>query len=244
MIKLGKIRKPLLALLATLAIAVATFGVIAAIHKSRKLTDFEYSAFVERSTKIMNFFELIDTDEQQDPSVNQIVYALERLYADTGRQEFSISDIQNVLDSSFIEKIDAESYINEVGNLSVPEYQVFYDKDSKKLSIEKDRLTHQDAIHTPITKYILKSVTKKSTTYIATYDKYVFDDPYQIINRTSLDDTTGEHSVNEYLSGGGTNLSLKELLNETNAPDIREPNNQITVTFSFKNDKLLLEKYE
>jgi hypothetical protein len=91
-----------------------------------------------------------------------------------------------------------------------------------------------------IAKYILVDVKKHKNTYTATYDKYTFDEPYQIISRTSQDDTVGEHSVKDYLDGNGTSLALKELLNENNIKDIKEPDSQITLEFEFKDNQLKL----
>lgn len=223
---------------------ITTICLFAFVPRYKKLTAFEEASFDSQSTKIMNFFELIDTEENIDLEYKYISYAAEYLYADSGKKSYSLDEIQEVIDNNFSDYKDIKSYLSDKENIYIPESQTEYNGESHQIEIKKDELTHKEIIHTPITKYIKTSVQKKGDTFKATYDKYVFDDPYDIIDRTSQDDFEGEHSVKDYLDGPGTNLALKERLNATNAPDIAEPQKQITVYFVLHNDQIIVANYE
>lgn len=213
---------------------------INAVKNRGKLTDFEYQNFVEQSTAIMNFYEELDCDCEANSYEAQIPYAIETLYARDGRDKYSLDEIQSLLNSSLVNTANLSELAQNNYELSIYDKNIFYDTENQSFSLHRELLSHKQVMNKTITKYILVDVKKHKNTYTATYDKYTFDEPYQIISRTSQDDTVGKHSIKDYLDGNGTSLALKELLNENNIKDIKEPDSQITLEFEFIDNQLKL----
>ena len=238
-----KVKKLLLIFGVTILVVVTVLFVISSIKKSQQVTDLELQAFEEKSTKLMNFFEEIDNEERDNPS-KQAVYAFKTLNAESGKKEYSLDEIQQKINASFTNPENIAEYEQSGKSLDTSNTLVFYNDTDKIFSAFMGELSHKEIINTPITKYVLVSVKKQKNNYVANYEKYVFEEPYMIIDRTSQDDTKGEHSVKDYLEGKGTVLALKELVNNTNAKDICEPEKTITVTFHIDNDTLKIAEYK
>lgn len=239
-----KIKKLIPIFITTAIIVVATLSIIASIKKSSQLTDLELQAFAEKSTKLMNFFEEIDNSNDRDEASNQVAYAIESLYAENPKEEYSLDVVQDKITASFVDAKNLENELANNGTFDLSGNQTFYDEQTQTFHNTKSSISHKEITITPITKYVMTSVKKHKQNYIASFEKYVFEEPYMIIDRTSQDDITGEHSVRDYLDGKGTSLALKELVNSTNAKDICEPEKTITVTFRQENGNLKIEKYQ
>lgn len=239
-----KIKKLIPIFIATVIIVVAALSIITGIKKSSQLTDLELQAFTEKSTELMNFFEEIDNPNDRDETSNQVAYAIESLYAENPQEEYSLDTVQNKITASFVDAKNLEDELANNAAFDLSGNQTFYDEQTQTFHNTKSSISHKEIIITPITKYVMTSVKKHQQNYIASFEKYVFEEPYMIIDRTSQDDITGKHSVRDYLDGKGTSLALKELVNSTNAKDICEPEKTITVTFRQENGILKIEKYQ
>jgi hypothetical protein len=214
---------------------------ISLVKNKGKLSDFERQNFIEKSTAIMNFYEELENDGETGNYETQIAYAVETLYAKDGKTTFTLNEIQDFLNSTLTNSTNLTELAEKDYELSNYGKNIFYNSEEKTFTLHRELLSHSQIMNTPITKYILIQVQKNKNTYTATYDKYVFSEPYQIINRTSQDNAIGSHSIKDYLNGNGTSLALKELLNENNVKDIKEPETQITLEFEFKENQLKLK---
>ena len=73
-------------------------------------------------------------------------------------------------------------------------------------------------------------------------DKYVIDNPYTALNRTSQDDIPHEHSINDYLNGHGTPMSIKEVITPENIVDIASESSEVEVVYKLEGNNILFKE--
>lgn len=226
----------------------------------RQLTDLEQISFEEKTHDVANFLELFDPtmqsteenpDDEEEPknedllkceeNAKKISFALQLNYAETKNDELGVNEAIQIVNDHFATQLTGDILQYEGLDFCLNKHQVNFHENDKTFVFHNPYSTKKSVINTPITKYLLKSVQRKNNTYFATYSRYVINNPYAALNRTSQDNTQSKYSVNEYLDGHGTQLSIKELITAENVTDIAESNGEIEVSYVVSEDKVLLE---
>ena len=173
-----------------------------------------------------------------------IAFALNLNYANTESNTISQSELLSILESHISVVPSEDELKNEQLDLELSRVYIRHRPDETNYTLLNQYEDKRVVANTPITKYILKDVKKQNDEFFATYDKYIIETPYKAINRTSQDSTKGEHSINAYLDGHGTPLSIKEIITPENIIDIAEPESELRVIYKFQNNQILFEKID
>ena len=234
-------------LLAIIAMAFLSIVVIFAIKhfSTRKLTELEAVSFNEKTADVVNFLELFEKtsdDSEADMKANIISFALQLNYADTGEFTLSAKKIQNIIDSHISTDLNVSNQVDEDFIQVLVRHNIFYTQETSEFELLNPYSNKRAIAKMPIQKYILKDVSLKDNQYIAIYEKYVIEDPYQALARTSQDDIQGKHSINAYLDGRGTPLSIKEVITNENIQDIAKPDREVEAIYALSNDSILLQE--
>ena len=236
------IPKLAIAVVAVIAIAIATIIAVKSIPTEYPLSDLESLALNEHTKTAINYLEEIDKDNETYTNLTDypldrfIAFALEYNYNENDKTEISAKQIKKLVESIFDITLKTDD-INNVGiSPLLLDKNVTHDPVGKVYSIQPhtDKRIIADI---PITKYIEnKTFTDKDKTiYAVVYDKFTAKSPYDVIPHAS-----GE-GVKDYLDGRGKIKSIKNTITKDNAAEIVAPAKQTTITYVIKNGKILIE---
>lgn len=247
----------LLIVAAIVAVATVTTLILLFSLSPKNLSDLERISFEEKTEDIANFLELFDSEQNQEDyddsdisaediakykkQSQMISFAAQLNHAKTNSNNISIDEVLSIINQHFSDGLTRDDLENnELMRFSSP-YNVSCQKEEDKCSFSNPYSTKKAVVASPIQKYILKSATRKGKEYFAVYTKYTISSPYDALNVTSQQDISSKYSVNDYLEGHGTQLSIKELINSNNISEIAEQEKELTVIYELKDDKIVFK---
>ena len=225
--------------------------VILFIINSNKLTDLERIKIEDNSKDVMLFMEEVETSKDID---RFIAYALEYSYNLNDKDILTAKEIKELIQSKFNVELKEDS-INDVGVTPyLLDKHIAHDPEEKTYSINKKDLTQAAIAKIPVVKYEISKIKKKGKKYIVTYNKYVVENPYEVLNY--YNDMTGKLTDEEkenytpydtsdiynYLTCKGKITSVKEAIDKDNIEKVGKVDKEITVTYIIKDDKLLIDE--
>ena len=233
-----------------LAIVIASIlvvvGIIIFIYNSNhKLTKLEKIKITEFSDKYSNYMDEVELGNDKGKYIN---FAIEYLYNTTDEEEFSLDKVTKVINDTYAINYSDED-IQKIGiSEGMLNKGIVYDseKNSFKYNVSK---TRADIAETTIIKYELKSIKKiNKNKFEAVYDKYVVENPYQILNYfdkhniENEDDKIDTKDIVAYLKGEAKIGVVKDLINKDNIKEFGKIDGNVKVNLVIKNNKLIIDK--
>lgn len=211
-----------------------------------KLTSLEIVKIDEFDAKTSIYMEdYVDTDDEG----KYIIYAISYLTNVNNTNEANVNDVVEVINNTFNEKYDEKKIYSLGITPSMLEKGIVLDDGNRKF-IYNNSKTRQDIANQRITKYLLSDISKRGRNrFILTYNKYVVDDPYKILNyynNLTEEELDKEKSnkVLSYLRGEGNIYKVKDLIDGDSISNFGKKEDSIKVTLIVKDDKLVIDKIE
>ena len=238
-IKIDKKKLPKIAIIAAIII------VIIVILNTLVFSRLERVKINEVNDKLANYLDEVVGNDNEGKYVN---YALEYLYNTSDDKKYSFDEVLDVINDTFA--VDyTEKELEKIGvTVDMANKGIVIDGNNHEY-IYNYQKTRADIANTPIVKYYPKKVKRVSINkYKVTYDKYVVENPYEVLNyyedlnlKKEKDryDTT---DIVEYLKGNKKIGVIKDAINEKNIEKIGKIDGNISVTFIVKNNKVLIKK--
>ena len=231
------------------------------IFSPHKLSELEQISFNEKTQDITYFLDIFDKKdeisdeakaeipkeqieetEKRERLLDTVGFAMQLNYANTGGDELSADEIVDIIKKHLDIDVDSDKMHDEMILQGLSSRYVQYDEEKDKYIFRNPYDVKKVIALTPVTVYLLKSVKSKGGEYYAVYDKYVIDNPYTALNRTSQDDIPHEHSINDYLNGHGTPMSIKEVITPENIVDIASESSEVEVVYKLEGNNILFKE--
>lgn len=205
-----------------------------------KLTKLERVKIDEFDKKTSSFMEeYVDSEDEG----KYIVFSIKYLNNKYNKNEFTIEEIIRTINSTFDLKYNKQKiYKIGITERMLEDGIVF--EDSKGVFKYNDQKTRSDIAKTKVIKYELKKVSKKSKNkFVLTYNKYVVDDPYKVLNYYNDKNDNNKISItSSYLKGERNITSIKSVINKDNIKEFGKIEKSRKVILKIVNKKLLIEK--
>ena len=229
-------------------IAISCFLIF---KKNNKITNLEKIKVEETSLEIADYLD--EVTEHNEEKGKYICFAIEYLYNKLDKNTFTASEVVDVINKYFNEEYD----MNTVFDIGVTPYMadkgIVLDRSNASYTYNKTNV-RSDIAATPIVKYELDSIKKiNNNTFEATFNKYVVEKPYEILNyynnknisnsKAVMSDSTAEAKiVSEYLKGNSKVIEVKKLITKDNISKIGKKDKKITIKYIVKEGNLRIEK--
>ena len=236
-------KKTLIIILISLVVIIAgTILTISIISSTHKLTKLEEIKINEVNDKISNYLEeylLYPEDEGR-----YIIFALEYLYNTTDKTEFSNEEVIDVINNTFSVEYNTETLTNIGITSKMLDKAIEYNSASSTYKYENKR-TQSDIAETSIIKYELTNIKKvKKDKYILTYNKYVIENPHNMLNYYSNQNIEGENYdlsiIRDYIKGTNKIIKVKKWLNTSDIDNFGKKDGSIDIEYIIKDDKLVI----
>lgn len=246
-----KNKKVLLIILSLIVIIILFIFCI----RQYNLTKLEKIKIKEVSNSVENYLdEIILYPDDQGRYIN---FAMEYLYNNTDRDEFSIQEIIDVINDLFELDYD-EKKIIEIGiSPQMLEKGITFDSSAKTFKYAS-KATRLDIANKKIVKYHLTNIKKQGKDkFKVTYEKYVVENPYDIFNyynnsnitKNEIDEITKGDTdkkelkdITEYLKGKEKISVIKDLIDEDNIEKFGKKDGKVSIIYVIKNKKLVIRK--
>lgn len=196
----------------------------------------------EVSNDIMSFMEEIEDVDSKEVD-KYISYALEYSYNFNDKNELTVKEIKDLIESKFTIKLK-EKDIKDIGITPLLlDKNIYHNPEENKYSIDKSNITQPMIAKIPITTYEIDTIERKKDKYIITYDKYVVSNPYEVLNYYNDNNIDSKQSkkIMDYLTCKGKITSVKEAINKDNITKVGKIKESVIVTYILKKDKLLVD---
>ena len=183
--------------------------------------------------------EYVDSEDEG----KYIVFSIKYLNNKYNKNEFTIEEVIRTINSTFDLKYNKQKiYKIGITERMLEDGIVF--EDSKGVFKYNDQKTRSDIAKTKVIKYELKKVSKKSKNkFVLTYNKYVVDNPYKVLNfYYDKIDTNKINVTSSYLKGERNITSIKSVINKDNIKEFGKIEKSRKVILKIVNKKLLIEK--
>lgn len=227
--------------------------IVTIIIFSHHLNDLELAQIRSTSDDVMTYIEQI-TDSENEENDRYIAYALTYAQNENNVTELTAEEIKTITQNHF----NIELTVEDINNIGVTPYlfdkQIYHQAEDNKYLINTESMTQAQIARIPITKYIIQDIQKSGNNYIVEYQKYIVDNPYEILNyyakrkEQASQDGVEYHDDSDliaaYLTGKGKIKDIKKFVTSENVEQIARKENKLKVTYIVKNDKLLVDKIE
>lgn len=213
--------------------------IIIMIINSKKVTDLEKAKIIEMSSQVENYLdEIIDTGDEG----KYVNFAIEYLYNNTDKKEYSIEEIIDVINKYF-DISYTEDKLLEIGiSEKMLNKGIVYNSGNKTFKYNYSK-TGNDIADTPLVKYSVNKIKKiNSSKFIVVYDKYVVEKPYEVLNyyNNNEDIKYDTGLIKSYLKGEGKIKDIKNAIDKDNIKTVGKIDGSKKVTYNIKKDKLLI----
>ena len=211
---------------------------------NRRLSGLEKIKIDEFNSEISDYLdEVVDTDDKG----KYISFAVKYLSDKNNKNSFSDDEVLKTINKYFnvnykikdLEKIGITNKMAEEGiTHDINEYNY------------NNVMTKKDISNKKIIKYSQNSVGKSFTNnFVATFDKLVVDNPYDVLNYySSLNQNTDAiidtKDLNKYLNGEGTIKDIKKYIISDTIKEYGKEDGEIKITYIIKDNKLLIDNLD
>ena len=202
-----------------------------------KLTNLEKVKINDINNEVINY---IDEIYEYDDSGKYISFAIEYLYNENNKKEYSEEEIINTIKRFFNRNYTLE----DIRNIGITDRMA---NKGISYSIDKylydNKLTKQEIANKVLYKYSINKIKKiNSKKFIVKYDRYVVNNPYELLNyydKKNIDSKDKYDTANiiKYLNGAGKVKYIKDSINKDNT----KINGNIEITYIVKDNKLLID---
>lgn len=238
--------KKFIAILIAIIVLIIALVIIFAMN-SKKLTNLEKIKIEETCNSISNYLDEIYLYD--DDNGKYINFAAEYLYNEKGKEEFSMTELLEVINNTFDINYNEEE-ISKIGISSrMLDKNIIYDSTSNLFKYKNNK-TQSDIANTPIVKYELKKMKKvNKKKFEVILEKYVVENPYEVLNyfndyNMKQTDTSKRYNTDDivkYLKGKENIKVIKDLVNRDNINDFGKIDGEVKITFVIKDDKLKIK---
>lgn len=174
-----------------------------------------------------------------------ISYAIEYLNSKYNKNEYSVDEVIDIINSTFNVSYTKQK-IYKIGiTVRMLEKGIVFDDVNGVYKYNSEK-TRSDISETPIIKYELKKIKKKSKNrFVLTYNKYEVKDPYKILNYYNSLEKVNNKKLNiivSYLKGNSNISNVKSLITEKNINNFGKKIGTKKVTLIIKNKNLVIDK--
>ncbi len=232
-------------LLTKIVIALLVLIIIIFILNTLVFSRLERVKINEVNNKLANYLDEIVL--YPDDEGRYINFAIEYLYNTTEKKTYKFDEVLDVINNTFA--LDyTEKDLEKIGiTLQMANKGIIIEGNNHEY-VYNNKKTRADIANTPIVKFNPKS-TKRITInkYKVTYDKYVVENPYEVLNYYEDLNLNSKKKYNttdlvEYLKGNKKANVIKDSINEKNIEKFGKIDGHITITFVVKNNKVLIKK--
>lgn len=227
-----------------LPILVILIGSSLVLFTRGNTSELELIKLKESSNDIVQFLEEIDNDSAEDLD-RYIAYALEYSFVINNKDTLNVKDIKKIIEDRFNISLNEEK-LNLVGVTPyLLDKYISHNYELKEYSKYK-KYTQREIAKISVTKYELKDIKKSGKKYILTYDKYLVEDPYKVLNyyinnTEKAEEMTEMGDLSSYIYGKGTVLGIKNVITKDNIESVGKIDKEVTITYIVKNGKLLVD---
>ena len=230
-----------------ISVVVIIIIVIGLWMNSKRLTNLEKIKIEETCNKISNYLDEVYMFD--DDTGKYINFTAEYLYNEENKEEFSLNEVLNIINDTF--DIDySEEDLAKVGISSrMLDKNIIYDNTSNSFKYKQNK-TQADIANTLIVKYELKKMKKiNKKKFEVTLDKYVVENPYEVLNyfndyNMKQEDSSKRFNTDDivkYLKGKENVKVIKDLINKDNIENFGKIDGSIKITFVIKDNKLKIK---
>lgn len=213
-------------------------GIIYCIYTYTHISKLEYDLFMNQSKTYMDYYDSLDVDS--DLLDRYILYALTYSDNENDKSKLTSSEIKSTLEKVF-EKKFSEQEINNVGITPLlMENNITQNYENNEYYIDKESLTQSKIANIKIVVYNLKCFKRKGNKYNAEYEKYLIENPYDVLNYYN-DKKVDTSKINSYLRGEGKVKDIKESLDEEYLKTKAKKLDNIKVEYVLKGTKFLIK---
>lgn len=209
------------------------------------ITSLEKIKLEEKSSEISDYFEEIVDNEGKDKYLN---FAIEYLYNSKDKEEFTINEILEVINSNFDLSYTDKDILDIGMTNNMLNRNIVYDTALNGYKYSND-ITISDIANKKVSYFKIKKINKvNEKKFKIIYDRYVIENPYEVLNyynnyniehpEEKIDTTV----IVEYLKGTEKIGKFKEKVRNEDKTNFGKKDGKIEVTYIIKNNKLLVEK--
>ena len=234
-----------------LGVLVLIFLVFTAIYilGTGNISKIEENKIISQSRKYMDFIE--DITESKSKGIDKyIVFTLDYNLYNNNKNEMTSNEIKTYINKTFNKKLKKE----EITSVGITEEMlnknITYDssKDIYKINVDKD--TGKQIEERKIVYSKVKKIRRKNkNTYVIKYDKYVIENPYNILNYYIEKNVDNNNQVDitpikNYLLGSSSTKEIKNIIkkNEKDLEKYSKKKGKIKITYIMKGNKLIIYK--
>ncbi|MBO5475965.1 MAG: hypothetical protein J5982_05675 [Bacilli bacterium] len=209
---------------------------------SNKIRELEKIKIEEVSKDTLKYLEDYNISEKKYDKY--ILYALEYSYNENGITELSYEEIIEIVSKRFNVEIKPE-ILDSMGITELLVENFVTINNEGKYELIRKHMTQSYIAEIPVVEYKIDKIKRKDKKYIVTYDKYVINNAYDVLNYYSQNkpdyDTT---KIYNYLTCKGLLKDVKETITDEVLENIGKKEKGIKVTYIIDNDNLLVDKIE
>ncbi|MBO5530695.1 MAG: hypothetical protein J5970_04780 [Bacilli bacterium] len=234
-----------------LGILVLIFLVFTAIYilGTGNISKIEENKIVKQSQKYMEFIE--DITESKSKGLDKyIIFTLDYNLYNNHKNEMTTKEIKQYINETFNKKIKNDDIISVGITKEMLNKNITYDSGSDIYKINVDNETGKQIEERKIVYTKLTKIRRKNkNTYTVKYNKYVIDNPYNILNyyidlNRNQNKAVDITPIKNYLLGSSSSKEVKKLIekNEKDLEKYSKKNGKIKITYIMKGDKLIIQK--
>ena len=230
-----------------ISVVVIIIIVIGLWMNSKRLTNLEKIKIEETCNKISNYLDEVYMFD--DDARKYIDFAAEYLYNQENKEEFSLNDVLNIINDTFDIDYSEEDFAKVGISSRMLDKNIIYDNTSNSFKYKQNK-TQADIANTLIVKYELKKMKKiNKKKFEVTLDKYVVENPYEVLNyfndyNMKQEDSSKRFNTDDivkYLKGKENVKVIKDLINKDNIEKFGKIDGSIKITFVIKDNKLKIK---
>ncbi|MBR3523192.1 MAG: hypothetical protein IKN87_00705 [Bacilli bacterium] len=214
----------------------------------RSLSSLEKKNIREKNSEIINYLNYLDVDAKDDEKY--IVYALIYNKIELNKNRLTGEEIATFIKDNFNKEITKD----DIKNVGITPYMldnnVSYEPGNDTYSIVFNTVDASTISKKEIAYYKVKKMSKVNRKkYKVTYEKYVIENPYEVLNYYMEQNTQKKEQdlidlspIKSYLMGSGSLSSFKKVINEDDIKNFAKYDKKISIIFVVKDDELLIDK--
>lgn len=243
------IKKNILIILGT--ILLFTLLILLIVNKS--ISPLEKIKLEEVSNDTTNYF--FEVDNVDNTEIDKYInYAFSYNLNENDKKSISIDDIYNIINSKF--KIDFKK--EDIASIGITPSMalkgLMFNNDTSEFYINDSKKSYAEIASTKIYKYNIKKIKKISNKkYLIIYDKYVIENPYEVLNyynELSNDEKNKDkyldiaNKISSYLKGESTLKSIIPYINKDVIKKCGKREKTVKITYVIDKNSLLIKEFK
>ena len=202
-----------------------------------KLTNLEKVKINEINDEVINY---IDEVYEYDDEGKYISFAIEYLYNETNKLEYSNQEVLDIINKYFNKNYKIEDISNIGITNRMADKGITYSIDKY---VYNNKLTKKEISTKVLYKYSINKINKiNSKKFIVKYNRYIVENPYEILNyyenkNINNDNKYDTSNINKYLNGDNKVKLIKESITKDNS----KKDGNIEITYIIKDNRLLID---